>query len=539
MDKKSTKLLVIIFLVGIFMGSLDTAIVAPARTVIGNTLNISADASIWIITLYSLIYAVSMPIMGKLADRKGLKPMFTVSIVLFGLGSLLSGLANFYGGFEFLLGARFIEAIGAGGMIPIATAFIGGSFPPEKRGAALGMVGGINGIATLIGPALGSLILDLFGDDRWGIIFFINIPICIVVLGVLLSKKFEKQEKVLKKMDLGGSIVSSLLILSLMAFITSLNFTELATSFESVRSYPFLIAAIILLPILIFVEKRAEDPIIHLKYFKNRGMVLVFIIAFLVGAGLMVVVFLPQFCSNVLGLKLGSGGYFVTLMAAFSGFAAPMGGKFVDKFSAKVVLLIGFACTIVGTLILAFVVTATLSIIPLIIGLALMGLGVGFTMGTPLNYFVQSSVPKEEIATAQSTLSLIRSLGLALSPNLLVGFIAQSGTDFYHKFMQLLPSGMTAFNTTSGTGSTMLGAFQNANITTIFSVIRDNTAALVPAAERAGYINMLDGLRGKIESLYQTVMNTGFERMFITLAIIAGLAFIAALLMPKKVNKAA
>ena len=252
---KSKKALVIIFLIGIFMGALDTAIISPARTIMGNTLNISADASIWIITLYSLVYAVSMPIIGKLADRKGLRPMFTFSVILFGIGSLFSGLSNYFGGFELLLVSRVIEAIGAGGMVPIATAFIGGAFSVEKRGAALGMVGGINGIATLIGPSIGSFILDTFGADKWGILFFINIPVCIVVIIVLLSKKIEKVEKTLKKMDFAGSVVSSLFILSLMAFITSLNFVDLAKSFESVRSYPFLIISIILLPILIYVEK--------------------------------------------------------------------------------------------------------------------------------------------------------------------------------------------------------------------------------------------------------------------------------------------
>ncbi|MGL4654929.1 MAG: MFS transporter [Sarcina sp.] len=536
---KSKKALVIIFLVGIFMGSLDTAIISPARTIMGNTLHISADASIWIITLYSLIYAVSMPIIGKLADRNGLKPMFTISVLLFGIGSLFSGLANFFGGFDMLLGARFIEAIGAGGMIPIATAFIGGAFPPEKRGAALGMVGGINGIATLIGPALGSIILEVFGDDRWGILFFINIPVVIVVLGVLFSKKIERIEKPVKKMDFAGSIVSALFILSLMAFITSLNFTDLAGSFESLRSFPFLIIAIILLPVLIFVESRAEDPIIHLKYFKNKGMVLVFIMAFLVGAGLMVVVFLPQFCSNVLGLKLGAGGYFVTLMAAFSGVAAPMGGKFVDKFSAKVVLLIGFGCTIIGTLILAFIVTATLSIIPLIIGLAFMGLGVGLTMGTPLNYFVQSSVRKEEIATAQSTLSLIRSLGLALSPNLLVGFIAQAGSQMQGKLMAVIPHAQSAVGSMSASSSSaMQNAFQNANVTTIFSVIKQYVVGAMPKQMQGMYSVELDKVKSTIESTYQTVMNNGFEKMFITLAIIAGLAFIAAIAMPKRTQVA-
>ncbi len=145
-SQKKRKLLLIMFLVGIFMGSLDTAIVSPVRTIMANTLHISADSSIWIITLYSLVYAVSMPIVGKLADRKGLKKIFTLSILLFGIGSWLCGISGYTGSFSFLLVARVIEAIGAGGVIPIATAFIGNSFPKEKKGAALGLVGAMTGV---------------------------------------------------------------------------------------------------------------------------------------------------------------------------------------------------------------------------------------------------------------------------------------------------------------------------------------------------------------------------------------------------------
>lgn len=546
MGKKSGKALIIIFLVGIFMGALDTAIVSPARTVMGNTLHISATASIWIITLYSLLYAVSMPIVGKLADRHGLKTMFTISVCLFGLGSLLCGISNYYGNFNFLLASRAIEAIGAGGITPIATAFIGNSFPPEKRGKALGMVGGINGIATLIGPSLGSLILDIFGDKNWGLLFFINIPICIVVLVVLFANKVEKVKKVDKPMDFAGSAISALFIVSLMLFITNLNFVHLGASFRSIDCYPYLIAAVILLPILIVVESKAKDPIINLKYFKNRQMVLVFVIAFLVGASLMVVVFLPQFCSNVLKLKLGSGGYFVTIMAVFTGAASPFGGRLIDKLSAKVVLIIGFVSTIIGTLILAFVVTSTLNPFALVIGLAFMGFGVGFTMGTPLNYVIQTSVPREEVGSAQSTLSLIRSLGIALSPNLLVGFIAQAGATMPGKLIAVLPTAPGMSGLTSGAGSThMVNAFQNANVTSIYEVVKNFIAGQfqaqphIPAQAQSAYFTSLANSKAVIEKTYQTVMNNGFEKMFITLAIIAGVAIVAALCLPKNMRKAA
>ena len=279
----------------------------------------------------------------------------------------------------------------------------------------------------------------------------------------------------------------------------------------------------------------------------------------------MVVVFLPQFCSNVLKLKLGSGGYFVTLMALFSGFAAPFGGRLIDKMSAKIVLLFGFICSLIGLLTLAFIVTSTLSMTALIIGLAFLGLGVGFTMGTPLNYVVQSSVPKDEIGSAQSTLSLIRSLGIALSPNLLVGFIVEAGTKVPGKIMPLLPKahGM-ALSMNAGAGSSsMVNAFQNANVTTIFPIMKNFVSqqftTMAPKIEagvkgklppnvspadaveqmKNTYLLELDKVKNTIESTYQHVMNQGFEKMFITLAVIAAIAIVVTLFIPNKLKKVA
>lgn len=551
-SQRKRKLLLITFLIGIFMGSLDTAIVSPARTIMGNTLHISADASIWIITLYSLVYAVSMPIVGKIADRKGLKKTFTLSILLFGIGSLLCGISSYTGSFPFVLVARVIEAIGAGGVIPIATAFIGSSFPKEKRGSALGLVGAMTGVGTVIGPSIGSFLLDNFGHTNWGILFFINVPIAIVVLGILISVKIPTIKVKAKKMDLLGSGFATIFILSVMMFVTNLNFMEPLKSLQSVNTYPYLIGAIVSLPILIFIELKAEDPIINVRYFAKKQMLLTYILAFLVGVGLMAVIFIPQYASNTLDLKLGSGGYFVTLMAVFSGFGAPFGGKFIDKYSVKLVLVLGFVSSLIGSLILAFYVPVALNSVSLVIGLAFLGLGVGFTMGTPLNYLIQSSVKRENVGSAQSTLSLIRSIGIAVSPNILINFIVEAGKRMPDKLLSVMPS-VSGFNMTSSSGiasSSMVSSFQNANVTTIFSIIKnfvkniisENTSKLphsIANQIQNDYLTKLDGSKAVIEKTYQHVMNTGFSEIFMVLAILAFIGLIVTFILPKKIKQVA
>ena len=141
MESKTAKsgivMILIVYLTGIFMGAIDTGIVTPAREIIQNNFLVDEKTGIWMITIYTLAYAASIPVMGKLADRVGRKTIYILSISLFGLGSLLCGLSRYFGSFEFLIGARAVQAIGGGGIMPIATAEFGTSFPQgEARNGA-------------------------------------------------------------------------------------------------------------------------------------------------------------------------------------------------------------------------------------------------------------------------------------------------------------------------------------------------------------------------------------------------------------------
>ncbi len=569
---KKRSYMLIAFLLGILIGALDTGIVSPARTVIADSLKLTSSTSIWVITIYTLAYTVSMPISGKIADRYGKKKIFTFSILIFGIGSLLCGLSNYSDSFSFLLTARVIQAIGGGGIMPIATAFIGESFPPEKRGSALGMVGAIFGIATTIGPTVGSAVLDTFGVNHWGILFFINLPICILVIILSLISKDEDTISPSKKMDILGSFAASLLILSLMYGLTKLDFHNFKNSIVQPNVYPYLIAFIILIPIFIIIEKKAEDPIINLKYFRNRNIAITLILSFIVGCGMMGVVFVPQFGENVLRIKTGNGGYLVTLMAIFSGVSAPLGGKLIDKYSAKLILILGFTSTAIGTLVLALITTSTSSTWSLILGLAFMGLGMGFTMGTPLNYLMQSYVDKSETSSAQSTLSLVRSIGVAISPNILVGFISAAGQNVGNNIMHILPKvniptgqGTTrAFDITSSfsggsVSSKALSGFQNADVTTIFTLVKNFTSSMLDkvspmikaqlvaqthnskmnfdpiiASFKTNYLNSVDSVRVQIENTFQTTLNKGFSNLFLAAAILAFIGLIFTFLLKNK-----
>lgn len=437
--KESNYILVmIIYLAGIFMGAIDTGIITPARTVIQSNLGVNEQTGIWMITIYTLAYATSIPIMGKLADKYGRKYIYLTSIFLFGLGSLFCGLSQDFGSFNLLLIARVVQALGGGGIVPVATAEFGTTFPEEKRGLALGLVGGVYGIANIFGASAGSAVLDIFGTNNWQFIFYINLPITVFILiaGFIALRNTKVPDT--SKIDFSGIFTLTIMILSLLYSLKNLDFFDFST-ITNKDVLPFLILFLVLIPLFIFIEKRAEDPVMNLSYFTNKDIVLTLIISTLTGVIIMGMIFVPQFCENSMKIATGSGGYFVIILGLFAGLGAPVSGKLIDKFGAKLILGFGFIISIVGSLFLAFFATNHPSLFSVVVSLILIGIGVGFTMGTPLNYMMLSHTKESESNSALATLSLVRSIGTAVAPAIMVGFIAHAGANIQDEIMKDMP----------------------------------------------------------------------------------------------------
>ena len=437
--KKSFVLVMILYLLGIFMGAIDTGIVTPARTVIQNNLLVDEKTGIWMITIYTLAYAASIPIMGKLADMFGRKYIYLASIFLFGLGSLFCGLAQEFNSFTVLLAARVVQAFGGGGILPVATAEFGTTFPPEKRGMALGLVGGVYGIANIFGASAGSAILDIFGSSNWQFIFYVNLPITLFILIAGFLYLPNNRNDNVKKIDIGGILILTVMILALMYGLKNIDFFDFKSTLISTSVYPFLILFVILIPFFILAEKKAEDPVMNLSYFTNSRIMITFIIAFITGIVLMGMIFVPQFAENSLKIASGSGGYFVIILGLFAGVGAPLSGKLIDKYGPKMILGLGFLISLLGSLFLIFVAADHPSMLTVNISLVLMGLGMGFTMGTPLNYMMLENTKDEESNSALAALSLVRSIGTAIAPAVMVGFLAHAGVAVQNNVMNLLP----------------------------------------------------------------------------------------------------
>jgi EmrB/QacA subfamily drug resistance transporter len=438
--KTSYGLIMLVYLLGIFMGALDTGIVTPARTVIQASLLVDDKTGIWMITMYTLAYAASIPVMGKLADRFGRKYIYLLSIFLFGLGSLFCGLAQNFESFTLLLLARAVQAIGGGGIVPVATAEFGTTFPKEKRGMALGLVGGVYGIANIFGASAGSAILDFAGTANWQYIFYINVPITVFILAAGLFCLPNTRVDTVKKIDLGGITVVTVMVLCVLYGLKNIDFFDFVRSVQSTDVYPFLIAFVLLLPLFVLIEKKAEDPVINLSYFRNTNILITLVLSFITGVVIMGMIFVPQFCENAMKTASGKGGYYVIILGLFAGVGAPFSGRLIDRFGVKITLGFGFLVSFIGSVFLIAVTTNYPSTLTVVISLILMGLGIGFTMGTPINYMMLDNTKAEESNSALATVSLIRSIGTAIAPAIMVGFIAHAGLSVQTNVMNLLPT---------------------------------------------------------------------------------------------------
>ena len=436
-------LVVIVYLLGIFMGAIDTGIVTPARTVIQNFLGVGDKTGIWMITMYTLAYAASIPIMGKMADKYGRKYIYLISIFLFGLGSLFCGLSQDFGSFTVLLIARAVQAIGGGGIVPIATAEFGTTFPKEKRGMALGLIGGVYGIANIFGSSAGSAILDIFGRDNWQFIFYVNVPITIFILiaGFLCLPNSKAEE--VKKIDYFGITILTVMVLSLLYGLKNIDFFDFTSTIVNTNVYPYLIVFVVLLPFFLLAEKKAADPVMNISYFKNVRIVITLILSFLSGFILMGMIFVPQFSENAIKTTSGNGGYFVLILGLFAGIGAPISGRLIDKYGVKLVLGFGFLVSAIGALYIVLVTVNYPNLFNVVICLILVGVGIGFTMGTPLNYMMLDNTKTEEATSALATISLIRSIGTSIAPAIMVGFISHAGMSVQGNIMALLPNEVT------------------------------------------------------------------------------------------------
>jgi len=420
-QQKTMRVSYIVLLLGVFMAALDNGIISAALTTINGTFNVSATLGTWGITLYTLGMAVATPIVGKLSDRYGRKKLFLIELIIFTIGSLGVALSP---NFAFFLGSRLFQSFGGGGLFIIASSHIISTVTKQKQGSMLGMLGAMNGIASVIGPNIGSFLIDITGNWHW--LFLINVPIGILLVIFGWFALEETRIEVQSKIDYYGITLLSLSILAVMFAVNNLGSGETLTgSFLSIGVLGLLLLGIAVFAFLLMLEKRQEggnvDPILPYTLLKKPTYAVTMLLALMSGTFIGAVIFIPSFAEQVIGIPAAKSGYWMTPLALASGIGAGGGGFFVDKRGPVQTLVLLGLIAMIGFGGLAFFTSTKLSFIVFTV---IAGIGFGFALGAPLTVLTSNAAGKQK-GTAIGTLSVARQIGLTISPTIFGAFIQQ------------------------------------------------------------------------------------------------------------------
>lgn len=399
MEKKTNVIVVTtaVFL-ATFMTAVEGTIVTTAMpTIIGSLHGI--EIMNWVFSIYLLTNAMLTPIAGKLADRYGRKTIFQVGTAFFILGSALCGLSN---NMLTLIISRAIQGIGAGAMTPVAMTILADLYSAEKRAKMLGLNSMAWGVASVIGPLAGGVIVDTVG---WHWIFFINVPIGLLLIVLMAFFLFEeKYEQATKKMDFLGSTFLMILLMSLL-----LAFQFLGENGLDVKVIALFATTILFFLAFLWIEKRAEDPVISLVLFKNPIFVVVNVVAALVSGFLMALdVYIPMWMQGVLGYSAGIGGLVLAPMSILWVYGSNVGGRWLASESVYKSLMKGLVITVVGSLSLTIVPSHAPFLVFALIT-SIIGVGLGATITLTI-VSAQNSVAKNQLGVATSFVSLVRTI---------------------------------------------------------------------------------------------------------------------------------
>ena len=399
--KRETNVLIVTIAVFVatFMTAIEGTIVTTAMPTIVGSLH-GIEIMNWVFSIYLLTNAMFTPIYGKLADKIGRRSIFIFGTLVFIIGSAMCGFSNTM---LTLIISRAIQGIGAGAMMPVALTILADMYSAEKRAKMLGLNSTAWGIASVVGPLTGGVIVDTIG---WHWIFFINVPIGLVLIGLVSYYLVEeKQEKDNKKMDIQGSLFLMTMLLTLL-----LAFQFLSESGFDLKVIGMLGATILSIFLFIRAEKNAEDPVISLELFSSRIFIVVNLVAALISGFLMAVeVYIPMWMQGVLGYKAGLGGLVLAPLSILWVYGSSLVGRWMVQHSMKTVLLRTLGISLIGGVSLLVIPMKMPFIVFLVIS-GITGIGVGGTI-VATTVQAQNSVEMDQLGVATSFNTLSKTIG--------------------------------------------------------------------------------------------------------------------------------
>ncbi|WP_181795025.1 MDR family MFS transporter [Streptomyces sp. WELS2] len=479
---RSVRVVLLALMIAMMLAMLDNMIVGTAMPTIVGDLGGLEHLS-WVVTGYTLATAASTPVWGKVGDMYGRKGAFLGSIVIFLIGSALSGMAQDMGQ---LIGFRAVQGLGAGGLMVGVMAIIGDLVPPRERGKYQGMMAGVMALAMIGGPLVGGTITDNWGW-RWA--FYINLPLGAVALALVTVVLQLPKKRSKAGIDYLGVVLLTVGITAIV-LVTTWGGTEYAwTSARIMELTGIGVAALIG---FVFWQTKAAEPVLPLHIFKSRNFTLMAVIGFITGFVMFgATLFLPLYQQAVQGASATNSGLLLLPMLGAMLVTSMIAGRITTGSGRyKMFPIAGGVLMIIGLYLLSTMDTGTTRLTSGVY-MAVVGAGMGCLMQITM-LVAQNSVQMKDMGVASSSATLFRTLGSSFG-------VAIMGALFNHRVQDIMAE-------RAGT--------VGAKITAKSAQLDADSLAKLPAAAREAY---------------QHAVSSGTHSAFLLGAVVAVPVLIAAL----------
>jgi len=496
-------------LLGMLLAALDQTIVGTAMPrVIAELQGLEHYA--WVFTAYMLASTVTVPLYGKLSDIYGRRTFFLFGMVVFLIGSALSGMSQ---SMTQLILFRALQGLGGGALFPIAIAIVGDLFPPAERGKWQGLFAAVFGFSAIVGPSLGGWITDHWG---WRWVFYVNMPIGLLALlttGLTMPKLASGRQH---RIDYLGA---ALLVAGVTPMLLAFSWAGTEYPWGSAQIIGLFAVSVVFLALFTVIELRAPEPILDLRLFKNRIYTPTLLAAFLIAIGMFgTILYLPLFVQAVLGRTATNSGAVLTPMMLAFVFSSVVGGQILSRTGRYKALAIGTVAIATLGMYLLSRMDVTTTNATVVRNMIVLGLGIGTTMSL-FTIVIQNAFPPERLGEVTSALTFFRSIGGTVGAAIL-------GTVMTNRFQSELtariPDQVRAL-----IPADRLATLENPQVfmsPEAMQRMHEHAAAFGPQGQQ-----VLEMLLGAI----RTALATALDHVFLAGTLIMALALLCTLLIPE------
>jgi EmrB/QacA subfamily drug resistance transporter len=481
---------------GMFLAALEATVVGTAMPTVISSLG-GLNQYSWVFSAYLITSTVTVPVWGKLSDLYGRRLFYQVGIGVFLAGSVLSGMST---SMAQLIIFRAVQGLGAGALVPLGMTIIGDIFTLEERARMQAFFSGVWGLSSVIGPVVGGFITDQLS---WRWVFYINLPVGLaaaLIIGLALREPKRTKRPIIDYA--GGALLMAAITLLMLALVE--GGTSLATLLAP-SNLALFAGAVALMALFVRVERRAADPIVPFKLFRNRVVAVAVTAGFLAGVAMFgAISFIPLFAQGALGSTATEAGSLLTpLMLSWVGMSV-IGGRLLLRVGYRPTSIVGFGLLTLGFVLLSSFQRETARVW-LYVDLILIGAGLGLTMLT-LILAVQQAVSRTQLGVATSLNQFARSIGGAVG-------VAVMGA--------VLSAGLA-----SRLGEVAQGPSAALTPERAAQLAANPNALIDPHAQAALPPGALDALRGAMASAIRSVFWTG--------TIVSALALLVSFYLPRR-----